>query len=106
MNEQSVEDAIRNLISKWKDWLKNYEVWKGDKWFRKKWVTPELEKTYEFENEELILKLAKDMYYAGSTFEHKLDWYDLSLEEASNWILKAVNIVNKYNITEKERENT
>ena len=106
MSEHNAENVIHDLISEWKDWLKNYELWKGDKWFRKKWVTPELEKTYEFENKELIFKLAKDMYYAGSTFEHKRDWYDLSLEETANWILKAVVLVNKYNITEKEREDT
>ncbi len=101
MKERDVKSVVLDIFSKWRDWLSHYDEWKGDNWFRKKWVTPELEKTYDFKNKQLILKLAKDMYYAGSTFEHKPEWCDLSLEDSANWVLKAVVLVNKYNITEK-----
>lgn len=106
MREQS-ENVVEYWIDKFKDLFKNYEERKGSNWFRKKWITPELEKTYQFENKELILKLAKDMYYFGydGTLDNRRkDWNTLTLDQAAVWITKAAALVSKYNITEKRKE--
>ena len=62
---EPVKNVINDVFDMCRDWLSHYEEWKGDKWFRRKWITPEIEKSYNFENKDLIFKLAKDMYYAG-----------------------------------------
>ena len=105
MSEQ-LENVINSMFEEWKDWLSKYEEWKGDKWFRRKWLTPELEKMYNFENKDLILQLAKDMYYAGydGTLNTKPDFKDLSFNETVFWVTTAMVLVNKYNISEKEKE--
>jgi len=102
MNEP-VENVINNVFDMCRDWLNHYEELKGDKWFRRKWITPEIEKSYNFENKDLIFKLAKDMYYAGydGTLDAKPDFKDLSFNESVLWITKAMVIINKYNISEK-----
>ena len=104
MNEQS-ENVISSVFEHWKNWLKHYEEWKGDKWFRKKWTTPELDNWSNFENKDLIFKLAKDMYYAGydGTLNDKPDFDELGFNEKVLWITKAMVIINKYNVTKKEQ---
>ena len=103
--KEHLKDVIDSVLAKSKCWLEKYEEWKGDKWFRKKWTTPEIVKTYNIDNEEFVKQLAKDMYYAGMDINGQLsrqaDFDDLPIVEAAAWLSKAMVLNEKYNITKR-----
>lgn len=43
----NVKESIDKLLDKHKDWLEHYEEMKGDRWFRKKWITDKIRSVYK-----------------------------------------------------------
>ena len=42
-----LKEEIDKLLDMHRDWLEHYEERKGDKWFRKKWVTDKIKNVFK-----------------------------------------------------------
>ena len=103
---ERVEDVISEIFDNWKYVLKNDEGRKGDNWFRKKWVTPEIQQKLFIKDEAFIKQFARDLYNAGVRVDRdeRPEFDDLSITEAAFWLTKAMVINEKYDITLKNKK--